>query len=185
MCNAWNHSPGCDCGWGGSGTGGWRGGDRSIYGLSTISSHIVGYSKILGDYKSSFSAKTEDAETYPTECWRCGTPVYYHTNGYGDSVLFDSLGWPWQVHDCWRDYWTAEKARRELAKPVVLRNLESDQLKRLVLAGAIQKLRNNGFKVTEEQVATYMGTLIEQLRQEYSRIYELYMENGLVQMRLK
>lgn len=39
--------------------------------------------------------------TYPTACRECGEPVFYHTNGHGDSVLFDDLGPPWPVHWCW------------------------------------------------------------------------------------
>lgn len=39
--------------------------------------------------------------TYPTKCWWCGQEVFFHTNGFGDAVLFDSLGWPWEVHSCW------------------------------------------------------------------------------------
>lgn len=27
--------------------------------------------------------------------------VFAHTNGSGDFVLLDSLGWPWPVHDCY------------------------------------------------------------------------------------
>lgn len=42
--------------------------------------------------------------TYPTSCWWCGCPVYFHTNGYGDSVLFDALGKPWTRHHCWETH---------------------------------------------------------------------------------
>lgn len=42
--------------------------------------------------------------TYPTKCWWCGQNVYFHSNGYGDAVLFDSLGWPWSVHRCWLEH---------------------------------------------------------------------------------
>ena len=31
----------------------------------------------------------------------CGKEVFAHTNGYGDFVLFDRLGWPWQIHECY------------------------------------------------------------------------------------
>lgn len=41
--------------------------------------------------------------TYPTTCWWCGAPVYFHTNGFGDAVLFDELGWPWKKHPCWEE----------------------------------------------------------------------------------
>ena len=42
--------------------------------------------------------------TWKTKCFigpGCGTTVFAHTNGYGDFVLFDKLGWPWPVHDCY------------------------------------------------------------------------------------
>ena len=84
MCNAWNHSPGCTCGWGGV----WYGstGVGGLGGLSTFSSSI----------------RSGDPSTRLISCWWCGASVYYHSNGYGDSVLFDSLGYPWQIHECWQ-----------------------------------------------------------------------------------
>jgi hypothetical protein len=42
--------------------------------------------------------------TWATHCFingGCGRQVFAHTNGYGDFVLFDSLGWPWPVHNCY------------------------------------------------------------------------------------
>ncbi|QBQ53834.1 hypothetical protein [Nitrosococcus wardiae] len=42
--------------------------------------------------------------TYPTSCWWCGEEVFFHSNGSGDCVLFDKLGWPWQVHACWEEH---------------------------------------------------------------------------------
>ena len=44
--------------------------------------------------------------TYPTKCFiagGCGADVYAHTQGHGDFVLFDDLGWPWQIHKCYLD----------------------------------------------------------------------------------
>jgi ribosomal protein S10 len=37
------------------------------------------------------------------DCWWCEDEVFFHTNGNGDCVLFDRLGWPWPVHDCWAE----------------------------------------------------------------------------------
>ena len=37
-------------------------------------------------------------------CWWCGDEVFFHTNGNGDCVLFDELGWPWQIHSCWESH---------------------------------------------------------------------------------
>lgn len=47
--------------------------------------------------------------TFSTTCWWCGADVFFHTNGYGDAVLFDSLGWPWEIHACWEDHQAQQK----------------------------------------------------------------------------
>ncbi len=43
--------------------------------------------------------------TWQTQCFiqgGCGQQgLFAHTNGYGDFVLFDALGPPWPVHDCY------------------------------------------------------------------------------------
>jgi hypothetical protein len=42
--------------------------------------------------------------TWRTLCFingGCGEEVFAHTNGYGDFVLFDRLGWPWAIHGCY------------------------------------------------------------------------------------
>jgi hypothetical protein len=42
--------------------------------------------------------------TWTTTCFiACGAVVHAHTNGRGDFVLFDDLGPPWPVHDCYRN----------------------------------------------------------------------------------
>jgi len=42
--------------------------------------------------------------TWKTCCFiGCGKTVYAHTNGHRDFVLFDQLGWPWPIHDCYFD----------------------------------------------------------------------------------
>lgn len=40
--------------------------------------------------------------TFAGSCPDCHAEVWWHTNGYGDWVLFDALGRPWEVHECWR-----------------------------------------------------------------------------------
>ena len=53
--------------------------------------------------------------TYRTTCFingRCGDAVYAHTNGNGDFVLFNSLGWPWPVHQCFLDRFCASNGER-------------------------------------------------------------------------
>jgi hypothetical protein len=42
--------------------------------------------------------------TWPTTCFinpGCSASVFGHTNGFGDFVLFDDLGPPWPIHDCY------------------------------------------------------------------------------------
>src|SRR5580698_6085384 len=47
--------------------------------------------------------------TWPTQCFigpgnvGCGAATFAHTNGTGDFVLFDSLGPPWPIHQCYLD----------------------------------------------------------------------------------
>lgn len=41
------------------------------------------------------------SRTYPTKCRDCGGAIFFHTNGYGDAVLFDELGPPWPIHPCY------------------------------------------------------------------------------------
>lgn len=44
--------------------------------------------------------------TWLTACFidgGCGRPVWGHTNGFGDYVMFDELGPPWRVHPCYED----------------------------------------------------------------------------------
>jgi hypothetical protein len=38
--------------------------------------------------------------THPTLCAICGEEIFFHTNGNGDVVFFDELGWPWPKHRC-------------------------------------------------------------------------------------
>jgi len=46
------------------------------------------------------------ASTWETHCFLpggCGQQgLFGHTNGFGDFVLFDALGWPWPIHECYQ-----------------------------------------------------------------------------------
>ena len=177
MCNAWNHSFYCDCGWGGSGTSsrGWK--TSSFYSLTQV---------------VSFSAAISEAQTYATECWWCGESVYYHTNGFGDSVLFDKLGYPWEIHICWELYWSEAKKKKNSStlasqlKPTILgKDLDPDEIKYIVLKGAFEYLKNHKKDVTEEAVSTQLGITPQQLYEFYKDIYEVYVENKVLKLRLR
>ena len=75
-CNAHNHRPGCDCGWGGV-----------FYGLG------------LGTSKS-YWHKAESYTVPNARCPRCAALVYFYRSPHGGSVYFDDLGPPWPKHPC-------------------------------------------------------------------------------------
>lgn len=91
MCNAHNHHPKCNCGWGG--------GNNSSFGS---------YSKFYRTEKVNYSYKV--LEIFPTSkfsltipnalCPECGARVFFYQNYYGSRVFFDSLGKPWPKHPC-------------------------------------------------------------------------------------
>lgn len=87
MCNAWNHSIFCGCGFGGD-TGG--GGGYSVPTWSLFTSH--------------------QPVTHLTTCWECGAEVYFYRDEYGGCALFDELGSPWPIHSCWEPHRRSSRA---------------------------------------------------------------------------
>jgi len=75
-CNAYNHRPGCDCGWGGV-----------FYGLGLgVGGHYWG--------------RPESYTNPNARCPRCSALVYFYKSPDGGSVYFDDLGPPWPKHPC-------------------------------------------------------------------------------------
>ena len=111
MCNARNHPPGCNCGWG----GGWHsGGYGSSGGHSSFFSTMLNSS---GDSYRSYSSHPapfvsttvknmntnvlSGAWTEPNAtCPECGHGVYFVQTDNGGRVYFDELGPPWPKHVC-------------------------------------------------------------------------------------
>lgn len=97
MCNALHHPAWCRCGWGGEGHKGRR---------SPLSSDENLPDPVLAERTwkswSSGHARSDLGEplTHPVRCTICGALIYFHTNGNGDVVFFDELGWPWPKHGC-------------------------------------------------------------------------------------
>lgn len=75
-CNAHNHRPGCNCGWGGV-----------FYGLG-LGSNV------------SYWLRAESYTVPNARCPRCAALVYFYRSPYGGSVFFDDLGPPWPKHPC-------------------------------------------------------------------------------------
>ena len=88
MCNAWNHTDGCTCGWGGEGHLGINshGNNRS----STSFVHVPRNSE--WSYNDSYAARTK--------CTYCGAAIYFIRHN-GGSVWIENLGWPWPKHQCY------------------------------------------------------------------------------------
>jgi hypothetical protein len=77
MCNAWNHSLGCSCGFGGG----------TITGGITSCDEIC--LAVFENYVNPFA-----------KCPVCRAPVYFFEDRNGGRVFFDELGPPWQKHPC-------------------------------------------------------------------------------------
>lgn len=95
MCNAWNHPPGCRCGWGGDGhlgrrTTGNSYGSWSAYDLLREYGGHAGHERVYTDSYVNPNA----------HCPVCGAPVFFYQSPYGGRVYFDELGWPWPKHPC-------------------------------------------------------------------------------------
>lgn len=86
MCNAWNHSPSCTCGWGGEGHLGRRSVFDSLLPRVSISS-------LLRDISRGYVNPN-------AHCPVCGESVFFYQSPEGGRVFFDSLGPPWPKHPC-------------------------------------------------------------------------------------
>jgi len=84
MCNAWNHAPGCTCGWGGDGHKG-RANKYANIRYSWVP-------KILPVYESYIIPNAS--------CPVCNKPVFFFQSDSGGRVFFDELGPPWPKHPC-------------------------------------------------------------------------------------
>lgn len=75
-CNGWNHSPNCDCGWGGE-------------------FYESGSSNINSCWQNFLSYTIPNAQ-----CPYCGEKVFFYRSPFNGSVYFDDLGPPWPKHPC-------------------------------------------------------------------------------------
>jgi hypothetical protein len=185
MCNAWNHSPGCRCGWGGEGSSGNGGWNTSTSGWINSSGSSGNFSNnILQVIKNKFRPYHSDTchfdriiqerenkpKTYKTNCWYCGDEVFYHTNGYGDCVLFDSLGHPWEIHQCWADYCESKKLGK-LCWPKII-DLEVNLQKKELINGVFNYLRSENLGTGLHSLCENLGLEdIDTLKKEYKGFY--------------
>lgn len=133
MCNAWNHPPGCTCGWGGEGHLGGGGG----WGPSS-------------DYRVAVSRFSEPSSyTNPNpRCPVCGASVFFYQSPYGGRVFFDALGPPWAKHPCTDNpsTYTTVFSARTAAVPIKAYRWQSEGWKPLIEM-ALEKVRSNVYRV--------------------------------------
>lgn len=102
MCNAWNHSDDCTCGFGGEGHLGGGGGHGGWAPTVVVRGPRPTPRERAWPRWATGHARSDLGEplTHPTVCPVCGAEIFFHTNGNGDVVFFDELGWPWPKHPC-------------------------------------------------------------------------------------
>ncbi len=95
MCNANNHPPGCNCGWGGVwyGNGGGGGFAQWLFNKPKPVRKIGLQTATLSDLTGGLTSPN-------ATCPVCGAAVYYYESPYGGRVFFDELGPPWPKHPC-------------------------------------------------------------------------------------
>ena len=92
MCNAWNHSLSCTCGWGGEGARGGGGGS----GFSDESG-LTRFSDLI---RTRYKLEARAYVNPNAKCPVCSVPVYFYQAPEGGRVFFDQLGKPWPKHPC-------------------------------------------------------------------------------------
>src|SRR5262245_23189103 len=102
MCNAWNHSPGCMCGWGGEGHSG--GGSSGGPSMTDAQERRLGFGSSGESFRTGSMAELAfelgHSLVFPVQCKYCGATVYLFASPDGGFVVFDDLGPPWPKHWC-------------------------------------------------------------------------------------
>lgn len=98
-CNAWNHPPGCNCGWGGD-TGGSFAGGAYKAGYAVPARHVTATSQVRTKAVCDGHWESVGNRGPNAECPVCGQLVYFVRLENGGRVFFDELGPPWPKHPC-------------------------------------------------------------------------------------
>lgn len=119
MCNARNHPPGCNCGWGGGwhqgGYGSHHGGERQGWltkGWQSPANPPIpmqpdktcrdrAHPYVMASVESNVMRTLRASWVDPNaRCPVCGAGVYFYESPDGGRVYFDELGPPWPKHQC-------------------------------------------------------------------------------------
>lgn len=114
MCNAWNHRPGCRCGFGGEGHLG--GGHGGSFGAGFAASPQQGYGSFMHtvatapsssgrphSYGSSIRKQAADCGhslLFPAVCRYCRGNIWLFATAIGGFTIFDDPFPPWPKHSC-------------------------------------------------------------------------------------
>ena len=105
------------------------------------------------------------SSSWPTTCLingGCGAKVFAHTNGKGDFVLFDELGWPWPVHDCYLN--------RYCSRPADSAPRNDSSVQSVGLASILSLARNSNDYARESREALRAGGVATRPRNDIRRI---------------
>lgn len=105
MCNAWNHPPECQCGWGGEGHLGRRGADLGHRGAEGASADRLRFPDDAHNGRPTISLVTRAKDLghsilVSVDCRYCNAPIYLFATPEGGFAIFDHLGVPWPKHQC-------------------------------------------------------------------------------------
>ena len=176
----YNHYPWCKCGW-------------------CFKSRNHDLNNKLSKFTEAIHVqKNQEVKTSLISCWWCNDSVFYHTNGNGDSVLFDSLGWPWEVHECWIKYSNGLKNKNGILfkktsnlwpEASINFNNENEefyfskQIQHKILIGLAKQTGEKKiskfsiFGLNEKNLSSHMKLSVEDLRRIYGCFYVRYESN--------
>jgi hypothetical protein len=107
MCNAYNHTFDCPCGFGGdTGGGGWSGRRSMVAWRDPTELLSGGWSKDSNGTVASYVNPN-------AHCPMCGAAVYFYRSPFDGRVFFDDLGWPWPKHPCTDNSAAPRRATRQ------------------------------------------------------------------------
>lgn len=159
-CNAWNHPPGCNCGWGGENYG----------------SYPTTPLPTADDWKRDTARnKLErlNVRSYSTcyvvpnaACPVCGQSVYFYANEHGSRVYFNELGPPWPKHGCTDRRQVAQTKPPATRAPV--RRSKSDV--RDILETARAADLSFGYRKSKKRKPKWILHLVLEIRRTNSRI---------------
>lgn len=145
MCNSWNHSPACTCGFGGEGHSGRSYSGRVASGptIRTGAAQVVLHSSSWWDVSGAY-----DSYVNPNaHCPVCGESVIFYQSPYGGRVFFDHpLGSPWPKHPCTDNSTsrTSSKKGRQRSISSSLARVTRQRIEQQYADGAIPQTERGG-----------------------------------------